>query len=487
MNSIWRNEVGHLEKSHKEISEDDFYDVIVIGAGLCGILTAYYLQNKGKNVLVLEAAKIASGQTERTTAKITSQYGLKYSELISKVGMKKALLYAKANEDAIKEYERLIKTNNISCDFNMVSSFLYSTEDETCLKNELDSAQSLGINACYHNNLNLPFEIKGAVEFPNQAQFSPLKFVSHIIKELSIIENSRVLKVKKTSVFTETKEFKAHNIVIATHYPFINAPGFYFFRQHQERSYVYAISGDNVKSINNLYYSIDKEGLSLRREGDVLLIGGASHRTGHNKCGGAYEYLESMAKKYFPDCKLEAKWSAQDCMPHDKIPFIGKYSLFTPNMYVATGFQKWGMTTSMIGAKLLTDMICGRKNDYSELFSPQRINFKAGFKDLIMDVGVSVSGLTKGIFHLPIKTHKDLERGDGGIIRYGFKRKACFKDDNGNLHLMSAKCPHLGCELTWNPDEKSFDCPCHGSRFDVNGRLLDNPSFKDVKNIENDM
>lgn len=229
-----------------------------------------------------------------------------------------------------------------------------------------------------------------------------------------------------------------------------------------------------------MYYGIDEDGLSVRQAGDYLLLGGSSHRTGDNDSGGAYEFLEKAAAQYFPDGKVEARWSAQDCMPHDGIPFIGRYSVFTPHLYVATGFQKWGMTSAMIAAMILRDELCGVKNPYAKLFRPQRFNLRASFGNLLVDVGMSIKGLTKGFLHRPGQTVDSLLPGHGGIVAIDGKKYACYRDEAGELHQISARCSHMGCELTWNPDEKSWDCPCHGSRFDVDGRLLDNPAKRDA-------
>ena len=421
------------------------YDVIVIGAGMAGLLIAYYLKEEGKHVLVLEAKEIASGQTGRTTAKITSQHDIKYSKLIQKVGREKARMYAQANEEAIREYDRLIREKRIECQFERVPSYLYTMQNETLLSEEAEAAVSLGIHAFYTSHTELPFTVSGAVCFENQAQFAPLEFVRHIAAELEILEHTQVMKVRGKYVFTKDTVYIADKIVVATHYPLCNVPGFYFLRQHQERSYVLALAG--CKKIKGMYYGIDENGLSFRQEGDLLLLGGGGHRTGQNKCGDSYDKLVQAAMRYFPESREEGRWSAQDCMPHDGIPFIGKYSIFTPNLYVATGFQKWGMTTSMVAALILRDELCGRKNPYRKLFSPQRIQVRAGFWNFLVDVGMSIKGLAKGLFCRMTK---------------------------------KPYCSHMGCELTWNPDEKSWDCPCHGSRFDADGNLLDNPAKKNA-------
>lgn len=447
MESIWRKQTGKItvkSSVDQSIEDDIHWDVIVVGAGMAGLLIAYYLKEEGKKVLVLEAAEIASGQTERTTAKITSQHDLKYHKLIKKIGIKKAKLYARANEEAINQYERLIEKKRIECQFERCSAYLYTQQDKKVLWDEAQAATFLGIDACFKRESELPFPITGVTEFRNQAQFSPLEFLKQIVPELEIWDRAKVIKIKGNQVIMHDKVVSADKIVVATHYPMRNVPGFYFLRQHQERSYVLALSGCN--KIEGMYKGIDKDGISLRQAGDYLLLGGSSHRTGKNKTGGTYKYLEEMAERYYPGCKVEARWSAQDCMPHDGIPFIGKYSIFTPNLYVATGFQKWGMTTSMVAAMILKEELCGRKSPYSAVFRPQRLNVRAGIKDFLMDVGESVMGLTKGIFH-----------------------------------MKGPRCPHMGCELVWNPDEHSWDCPCHGSRFEEDGRLRDNPAKKCIQ------
>ena len=486
MESIWKKQT-EIE-SRNALDTCDKVDgvmhreVVVIGAGMAGILTAYFLQERGMDVIVLDADRIASGQTGNTTAKITSQHGIKYSNLIKNVGRKKAMLYAHANESAIKEYERIINEKHIDCNFEKLPAYLYTLEDEEVLKKEADAASSLGINAYFTRKTGLPFPVKGAVCFENQAQFQPLAFIKAISTNVEIFENTKVVDIDigKGRIVTEKGIIIADRIVVATHYPIFNFPGLYFLREHQERSYVIALKGS--KKLDGMYYGVDEGGISLRSAGDLLLLGGNSHRTGENKVGGVYDRLKLAADRYFPECEETARWSAQDCMPHDGIPFIGKYSCWSNKIYVATGFQKWGMTTSMVAAMVLADMISGRDNPYVRLFTPQRCNVRASVKNLCIDVGQSVKGLTKGAFHMPKEKAADLECGHGGIVQIDGERYACYRDMDGKMHKMSARCPHLGCELTWNPDECSWDCPCHGSRFDVDGNLLDNPSRHRVDN-----
>ena len=448
MESLWRKQTGQItpcESISQSAIRQSHWDVVVVGAGMAGILTAYHLKKQGKRVLVVEVNTIASGQTERTTAKITSQHGLKYAKLIKDIGEEKARLYARANELAIAQYAGLIKEKNIDCQFEHVDAYLYSLETEAALMEEVHAAEKLGIPAEFVTETELPFDVKGAVCFQNQAQFHPLAFIRGIAFELDVLEHTMVTEVKDHWVITNKGILTADDIVLATHYPIRNIPGFYFLRQHQERSYVLALSG--CKPIKNMYLGIDGDGLTFRQAGEYLLLGGSNHRTGQaygKKAGvGAYAHLREIKQQYFPQAKEVTYWSAQDCMPHDGIPFIGKYSVFTPHLYVATGFQKWGMTTSMIAARILCDVICGKENPYQELFCPQRLLVRAGSKDFVKDVGMSAMGLTKGLFS-------------------------------------KKRCSHMGCALEWNPDTESFDCPCHGSRFDAEGKLLDNPAKRNL-------
>lgn len=446
MESIWKQQCT-LEK-RPSLQKDMQVQVVVIGAGLAGILTAYFLKKKGIEVLVLEANEIASGQTQNTTAKITSQHGLFYQKLIQKVGRDRAKAYALANEQAIYAYEQLIVDEKIECYFERKSAYLYSQDEKQIpkLQKEASVARSLGIDAHYIEGkeiTELPFEVAGAVIFKNQAQIHPLEFINHIAANIPIYEKTKVLSVKNHLVVTNKGKVKAKHIVFATHYPFVNIPGFFFLRQHQERSYVLALK--KQKELQGMYYSIDTNGLSLRSEGNTLLLGGGSHRTGkHQKSG--YVFLREMAKTYYPDATEECKWSAQDCMPHDEIPFIGRYSMLRPYWYVATGFKKWGMTSAMVAAILISNHIAGISQIRKNPFSPQRLLIRAAIVPFMKDIKESTIGLCKGLF-------------------------------SGKAH----RCPHMGCRLEWNEDEESWDCPCHGSRFDCHGELLDNPAQIDKK------
>lgn len=443
--SVWKEHTIIPER--EALLENLTTEVAVIGAGMAGILTACFLQRQGKKVVVLEAERIGSGQTGNTTAKLTVQHGLLYEKLIRKYGRKKALDYWRANQQAMDLYEQFIKEKQIDCNFERLPSYLYSVEDRELLAREASAAASLGIPSRLVSDTELPFEHVGAVCFEHQAQFEPLRFLKEMSRELTIFEKTKVLSVKGHTIITRQAQVQADYIVIATHYPMVNLPGFYFMRQHQERSYVLAMSG--ADKLKGMYYSADRDGISLRSFQDFLLIGGGAHRTGEMKGSCGYTALRQKAQRYYPCCNEEYSWSAQDCITHDDFPFIGRYSIFRPYWYVISGFKKWGMTSAMLAAVLISDEICGRRNPYEQLFSPQRIYPVASARNFVVDMGASLKGLSEGAIRLFSKT--------------------------------SPRCSHMGCALKWNPQEGTWECPCHGSRFEEDGSLVDNPAKKGIE------
>ena len=357
MKSIW-SESCKLDK-REELKGDIETDILIIGAGISGILVGYLLKKSGREVVVIDKGEIASGNTRNTTAKITSQHDLIYYKLIEEFGEEKARQYAKANELAIKMYKEIIEERKIKCDFEEVPAYIYSLNDTELIKKEVDAAKNLGIEAEFVENINIPLDIKGAVKFNNQGQFNPLKFIEDISKELVIYENTRAIKIEDNLVTTNRGKIVANHIVIATHYPIMNAPGYYFMKMHQERSYVIAL--ENADNIEGMYIDYEKQGYLFRNYKGLLLLGGVSQRTGENESGGSYDKLREVAKEIYPKAREKYHWSAQDCMTIDGIPYIGKYSESTPNIYVATGFNKWGMTSAMVSAMIISDLILGKE------------------------------------------------------------------------------------------------------------------------------
>ncbi len=428
--SIWTESIV-LQKFNK-LDQDKKTDVLIIGGGICGILCAHCLREKGVDYILVEGGRICSGITKNTTAKITSQHGLIYDKLIKSLGQETAKKYLTANENALSEYEKLCA--KIDCDFERKTAHTYSCTDLNKIEREINAVNSLGFNAEFNECKELPFETKGAIRFNNQAQFNPLKFINVLCKDLNIYENTFVHYIKDGVAFCDDKKISAKKIIIASHFPFINHHGSYFLKLYQHRSYVSAF--ENVQNLGGMYVDEDLKGMSFRTHKNLLLIGGGSHRTG--KKGGTWNEINNFANKYYPRATLKFEWATQDCMSLDSIAYIGKYSKNTPNLYVATGFNKWGMTTSMVAAKILCDMMCEKENEYADIFTPQRSILKP---QLFINSFDAAAGL---------------------------------------LMPVPKRCPHLGCALKWNKNEHTWDCPCHGSRFEKNGKLIDGPATENL-------
>jgi len=453
-------------------------DALVIGAGMAGLLTAYFLQEAGLKTVVVEASRIGSGQTKNTTAKLTSQHGLIYHELLERLGEEKARQYAEANQSAIAAYWELAKKKNIGCELVECPAYLYSATAAEALEREAEAARSLGLPAELVRETELPFPVAAALRFSGQARFHPLCFLEAIAEELEIYENTPVRSVEGEMAHTERGTITAEHIIFATHFPFMNVPGYYFLRMHQERSYVLALSG--AAQLKGCYLGVEEDGLSFRPAGELLLLGGGAHRTGENRKGGQYQRLRESARRYWPDCREVAAWSAQDCMTLDGLPYIGPYGLGQPHWYVATGFRKWGMTSSMVSALLLRDLILQGGSPWQEVFSPQRFRPGAAAPSLAKEVTHASRGLARRFLEGPRAAVEALPLGHGGIVEWEGEKLGVYKNQQGQVYAVEAHCPHLGCQLEWNPEEKSWDCPCHGSRFDHLGNLIDNPAQEDL-------
>ena len=475
MESIWSQSCEI--RAREPLGGNAETEIAVIGGGMAGILTAAALREAGRRVLVLEANRIGSGQTRNTTAKLTSQHGMIYRRLTDSFGKRKARQYALANELAIREYRRIITAQQIACDFESCDAFVYGT-DEAQLQAEAEAAAELDLPASFVRETPLPFPAAGAVRFTGQAQFHPLKLLKALAEPVEIYEKTPVRRVEGNALITDRGTVRAEQIVFACHYPFVNVPGMYFARMHQERSYVLAL--ENAAQMEGMWIGAETSGYSFRRYGELLLLGGGAHRCGEGSGGGRYEALLNSAREWFPCCHEAAHWSAQDCMTADGVPYIGPYSADQPNWYVATGFQKWGMTASMVSAMLLRDRICGIENPYAEIFDPGRFDTKA-ISGIVCEGGQAIKALTKRFLQIPAGQADTLPPGHGGVVFLNGEKLGVYKDPAGEVFSVDLCCPHLGCQVEWNPDEQSWDCPCHGSRFDRLGNLISGPAPEGLK------
>jgi glycine/D-amino acid oxidase-like deaminating enzyme len=431
MGSLWEEDLPRL--NFDTLNGNTSTDVLIIGGGIAGILCAYKLKNAGVNCILVEAKEIFSGITKNTTAKITLQHGLIYDKMIKRFGEDKARLYVEAQIKAMYEYEKLCKC--IDCDYEKRDNYVYSLNNLDIIKKEASALNSLGVVAELSSESELSFNIAGAVRVKDQAQFHPLKFLSAIARGLPIYEHTKALELMPGKVITNHGEISYKKLIVATHFPILNKHGLYPLKLYQHRSYVIALRG--AENLCGMYVDQSDTGMSFRSYKDIMILGGGGHRTGKN--GGGWRELEDFATKNYKNAVTIGKWATQDCMTLDGIPYIGRYADSTPDIFVATGFNKWGMTNAMVCANILCDLVEEKRNPYTEVFSPSRTLLRP---QLIVNAWESVIGL---------------------------------------LTPTTPRCPHLGCALKYNSDEHSWDCPCHGSRFTTQGELIDNPATDDKK------
>lgn len=431
MDSLW-SAAAQLP-SFPPLDGDLETEVLIVGGGAAGLLCAWQLQQAGVDYALVEADRLCAGTTCRTTAKITAQHGLLYADLLRIFGERKARLYLRANLEALERWRGLCAT--LDCDFEPQDSFVYARADARRLEREVQALRTLGYPAERVDCPQLPFPTAGAVVFRNQAQFHPLKCFAALVPGLRLYEHTKVHRLLPGAAVTDHGTIRARKIILATHFPILNKHGAYFLKLYQSRSYVLALEG--ASPLSGMYLDEAEGGLSLRTWNGRLLLGGAGGRTG--KPHDSWNTLTAAAHRYWPETKIVCRWAAQDCMPLDHVPYIGRYSPSAPGLYVATGFQKWGMTSSMVAAQLLCDLVQGRPNPFEELFSPSR-----------------------SILHPQLAVNS-------------------WEAVRSLLTPTTPRCPHMGCALRWNPAEQSWDCSCHGSRFTREGQLLENPATDDLK------
>lgn len=406
---------------------------LVVGAGLAGVLTAYRLKEAGVQCMVVEAKTIGSGTTGNTTGKITAQHGLCYQQLIKQCGLEEAIRYFQVNTQAIREYEVLCQRHQ--SDLVSDAAYVYSLTDRKKLDREMDAYRRIGIDPVFEAAPDLPVATVGAVGMRGQARFNPLKLLTALANELTIYENTLIIDIQGNKAITASGSVEAEHIILCSHYPLINLSGGYVLKLYQHRSYVLALK--DAQSVAGMYVDEKDDGLSFRMAGDLLLLGGGDHRTGYR--GGGYPELRRLAGWAYPNAAEMYHWAAQDTMPLDGRPYIGRFSKKHPNWYVAAGFQKWGMTTAMVAARVLTELVVSGKSAYDTLLDPSRS---------IWHPKLIVNGFSSA----------------AGLARFGGPR-----------------CTHMGCRLKWNALEHTWDCPCHGSRFAPEGKVIDNPAIKKLK------
>jgi glycine/D-amino acid oxidase-like deaminating enzyme/nitrite reductase/ring-hydroxylating ferredoxin subunit len=488
------------QNEYPALNENINVDVAIIGGGISGISCACMLNKEGVKTAIIEADRILRGTTGYTTAKITSQHGLIYTKIKKQMSEEFAKQYAEANESAIRMIEQTAKDKQIECDLSSQSAYIYTLQDKYIdkLSEETKAASSLGIKAVFLEETPLPFPVKAAVRFDNQAQFHPRKFLLPLADEYmnsggKIFELSRVVDIENDGPYViithSGNKVTAEKLIIASHYPLYNKAGLYFTRIYAERSYVVAVRAkENYPG--GMYIAAEESGHSFRNQvsdaGELILVGGEQHKTGQGEdTRQNYEALRAFSEKTFTVEDIPYRWSTQDCMTLDGLPFVGHFTSKTPNMYITTGYCKWGMTNSIAAAMILKDLIINGKSPWQDVYNPSRQTILSSARNFIVEnLNVADKLIAGKISSLPEQV--EVKPGEEKIIEANGQRTGVYRDEQSMLHTVDTTCTHMGCELNWNSAEKSWDCPCHGSRFSYKGEVLEGPALKPL-NLQKDI
>lgn len=487
--SYWISSVKFPQFEH--LNGDVDVDVAIVGGGITGIASAFMLKQTGLKVAVLEADKILHGTTGHTTGKITAQHDIIYSTIKANMGQENAQQYADANKAAISAMDKIIREHNIQCDFSWQSAYVYTQDDKEIQKvqAEADAAASLGFAATYLEQIPLPIDVKAALRFDNQAQFHPLKFLLAVADLIPgngsyIFENTQALGIQTDNGYALTTgtgyRVKASNVVIASHYPFYDGGGMYYTRVNPSRSYAIGATIDG-KYPGGVYVTVDNPVRSFRSTPlangkELVLVVGEHHNTGQDDNSNVHYWnLIDTAVSVFQLDEVLYRWSAQDYTTLDQVPYIGSLSPGIPGVYVATGFRKWGISTAMVAAMILKDSIIGVKNPWAEVFDPLRFKPDAATENAMAQKTNFSESLTKNKL-ISVADIDVIGPDEAGVFEIDGITGGVYRDHYGELHIVETSCTHMGCKPQWNPAEKSWDCPCHGSRFTCEGEVIEGPA-----------
>ena len=473
-------------------------DVVIIGGGISGIMTAYLLAQKGYRITLVEAGKLLNGTTGYTTAKLTAQHGLIYDQLLQNEGKDTAKFYYEANAAAIQYVKTLIGEKGIDCDFSEEPAYVFAEDEEqkNKVKKEADAYQEIGIDGGFIDDIPLDIHNLGAVVMNHQVQFNPIKFLKPLIDEIitkggMIVENTRVSDIEPNkqpvAVTKEGQRVEGDYLVICSHYPFYDKEGYYYARLSPNRSYSIAAETDKDYP-GGMYVNAGQPARSLRSiqlDGKKLVLaGGYGHYVGHKQnTEENYSQLYQFVNQNFGIKRVPYRWSAQDPTTLDQIPYIGRYSTEMENVFVATGYRKWGMSSGVLAGQLLTDLISGAGSKYEDTFSPLRPIKEPGMKKLTKESFHVGKMFAEGKAENPEGQFGDLQIDEGKVMKFNEQRAGAYRDQQGSLHVVDTTCTHMGCETHWNNAERTWDCPCHGSRFSYGGDVVEGPATKPLKKL----
>lgn len=495
--SIWMDTTP--ETSYPTLDGPTEVDVVIVGGGIAGLTAAMLLKEAGRTVAVLEARRIVQNVTGNTTAKVTSQHGLRYARMLRSFGEENTRAYARANQMAVTDILEMARRYGIDCDFTGADAYLFThdADEVQSLRDEADAAITVGLPARFTTEVPLPYPVEGAVVFDNQARFHPRKFLLGLAERIPgdgshIFEQTRVLDVtdgEPCIVETEWGTVRARDVIVASHYPFGDR-SLYTLRLKPKRSLVLGVITDNpipAALSRSMLISTDPMH-SLRtqswRDQEMLFIGGEIHKTGQaEETADLYQRLATWARAHFGPLHIVYRWATQDNVTPDDVPYTGRLYPGSEHVYVTTGYGGWGMTNSMASAKLLRDLVTGADNPAQAVYDPARLKFD-GLGQIVREGADAVKHLVADRFRSV--NPADIAPGSGGVIKDGIKPVAVYRDASGTEHRMSAVCTHLGCIVNWNDTEKSWDCPCHGSRFGARGDVLQTPAFERLAAVDED-
>lgn len=496
--SYWAATAGETPVAYPPLAQKLDADVVIIGAGIVGLTAAEALSRSGKSVVVLEALRAGNQVTGRSTAKITSQHGLIYSRLIRDFGEDNARIYAQANEAAISHIAELIQKGSIACSFERKPAYLYTPAADGIkdIENEAAAAIKLGLPARLSKDSSVPFNVAGALRFDDQAQFHPVQYLRGLAAMVSqparLFEGTRVSKVEKEGdgkyyrVHTETgNSVRAKDVIVATHLPVV-PDGMFFAKAYTISHPMVAAPIDANRVPDGMFLDTCSPNQSFRIDASNgtphIIAVGATYKTGvPEEEAKSFQELEHFLRERFAIENIAYRWTNEDFQSMDGLPFIGSASSGAKHLYVATGFNAWGITNGTMAAGLIADLILGRENAGADLFDATRVKPLVGGGEFIKSNLETAKHFVGDRFLTGRPKDLNLDPGQAGVVKHGDKTLAVYRDETGSVHAVAAACTHMGCVVGWNATDRTWDCPCHGSRFSYDGAVVHGPATSALK------